>query len=98
MEISQTKHGVSCCNLDTVGKSSMSRGAKSWFHNVWTYNEKVIEYWTKFSLKISIKSRFKIIGEFGTHLVLLESLIEYNLIEVFFLKNRPKVREILNFE
>jgi hypothetical protein len=31
MEISQTNHGVSCCNLDTVGKSSMSRGARVGF-------------------------------------------------------------------
>jgi hypothetical protein len=29
-------------------------GAPSWFHNVLTYNEKVVEYWTKNSLKIYV--------------------------------------------
>jgi hypothetical protein len=37
-------HGGSCCNLGTTKKSSMSRGASSWFYNVSTYDGEVIEY------------------------------------------------------
>jgi hypothetical protein len=29
-----------------VGKPSMNRGALRWFHNVWTYDMRVIEYGT----------------------------------------------------
>ncbi len=32
----------------------MKKCALSWFHNVLTYNEKVIEYLTKFSLTIHL--------------------------------------------
>jgi hypothetical protein len=38
----------------TIGNLSMSIGALSWFHNVSIYNEKVIECWTIFSLKINL--------------------------------------------
>jgi hypothetical protein len=39
----------------------MNRGAMSWFHIILTYDEKVIEYWTMFSLK---QVKTKIIEEF----------------------------------
>jgi hypothetical protein len=32
------------CNLDILGKSFMSRGASSWFHNVSTYGGEIIEF------------------------------------------------------
>jgi len=34
---------VSCHVLGVVGKFSMNKDVSSWFHNVSTYNEKVIE-------------------------------------------------------
>jgi len=37
-------HGPSCCNLGTITKSSMIRGASTWFYNVSTYDGEVIEY------------------------------------------------------
>jgi hypothetical protein len=51
--------------LGTIGKPCTSKGAQIWFRNVWTYSGKVIEYWTKFSLKIHSNQNYKIIMEFG---------------------------------
>ncbi len=45
--------GVSCHVLGVVGKFSMNQGVSSWFHNVSTYNEEVIEN------KIFIENSFK---------------------------------------
>jgi hypothetical protein len=42
----------------------MSRGASSWFDNVWTYNGEVIEDRIHFSFKKSFKSKLKFIDEF----------------------------------
>jgi hypothetical protein len=42
--------GTSCCALGTIEKPTKSKHAGSWFHNVSTYNEKVIEYFTKTKL------------------------------------------------
>ncbi len=39
LEISQT-----IMPLVTIGKPLMSKGKLSWFHNVLTYGEKIIEY------------------------------------------------------
>jgi len=35
--------GASCHALGVVGKCSMNKGVSSWFHNVLTYNEEIIE-------------------------------------------------------
>jgi len=40
IEISQTMSPLSM--LGTIGKSSMSRGALTWFHNVSTYGENLL--------------------------------------------------------
>ncbi len=40
-------HNTSCHVLGTIGKSSTSRDAPSWFHNVSTYGGKMIDYWKK---------------------------------------------------
>ncbi len=37
-------HNASSCAFGIVGKPLMSNGAPSWFHNVLSYGEKVIEY------------------------------------------------------
>jgi len=46
-------HGVSCHVLGVVGKFSMNMGVSSWFHNVSTYSEEVIE--NKFFIENSFK-------------------------------------------
>jgi hypothetical protein len=37
-------HNASSCAFGIVGKPLMSKGARSWFHNVLSYGEKLIEY------------------------------------------------------
>jgi hypothetical protein len=51
-------------SFDTIGKLLMNRGPLSWFHNVLTYDEKVIEY-SNFHPKNSFKSKLKFIRVFG---------------------------------
>ncbi len=41
-----SNHGGAHCVFCMVGKPSMNRGALRWFHNVWTYDMRVIEYGT----------------------------------------------------
>jgi hypothetical protein len=54
------------CNfLDILGKSYMSRGASSWFHNVSTYGGKILNIEQFFSIDNSFKSKLKIMREFG---------------------------------
>ncbi len=53
IEISQTI-ALLAMLFGTIGKPSMNRGAPSWFHNFLIYDGKVVEYWTKFSLKIHL--------------------------------------------
>jgi hypothetical protein len=43
-----TNHNDPCLALGTLGKSSMSRDALSWFHDVTTYGGEIIEYLTIF--------------------------------------------------
>jgi hypothetical protein len=40
----------------------MSKGALTWVHNFWSYDAKVIDYWTILLVKI-IKSWIKIVFE-----------------------------------
>ncbi len=42
---------TSCHTLSTIGKPFMSMGAPRWFHNISTYNGKVIEYSSKGQLQ-----------------------------------------------
>jgi hypothetical protein len=37
----------------------MSRGAPSWFHNVFTYEGEIIEYWIIVSFKTHLKIKEK---------------------------------------
>jgi hypothetical protein len=46
--------------IGTIGKSSMKRGVLNLFHNVLTYNGKMIDYEISFSLKIRLNKNFKI--------------------------------------
>ncbi len=48
-------------------------GTPSWFHNVETYNEKVVEYWTKKFTENLFRSKVKIIKEFGHALDIFKS-------------------------
>ncbi len=43
---------MSCHVLGVVGKFSMNKGVSSWFHNVSTYSDKVIE--NKIFMKIHL--------------------------------------------
>ncbi len=85
-------YGASCNTLGAIGKSSMSRGALSWFHNGLTYGGQVIEYWIIFIEKL-FKSKLKIIGEFGCPLDIVDQWVRFNEgdLEIF----RPKVWEIV---
>jgi hypothetical protein len=69
--------------LVLLEKPSMRKvHSSSWFHNVFTYNGKVIEYWTNFSLKISFNSKQKIVVQFDVLLVFWKTLNEYVLMKV----------------
>ncbi len=48
------------CILGSSRKLLMSRGARHWFHDIWSYNAKVIEYWTIFSIIIQLNQNQKV--------------------------------------
>jgi hypothetical protein len=56
-EINPLKQDASNHVLGVSGKILMRRGAWAWFHDVWTCNAKVLEYWMIFSLKIKLNHR-----------------------------------------
>jgi hypothetical protein len=60
---------VSCHALGVLGKISMKKGVSSWFHNVSTYNEEVIE--NKIFMKIHLNET-NYNGNLGPLLILLE--------------------------
>jgi hypothetical protein len=45
---------ASACVLGVFGKLSTRRAAWAWFHGVWTWGEKALEYGMIFSLKIKL--------------------------------------------
>ncbi len=53
-------------------KLLMGSGAWAWFHNVWTCNAKVLEYWMISSLKIKLNHSWKFRRNWNVPLVLLE--------------------------
>jgi len=61
---------VLSCFWCVVGKFSMNKDVSSWFHNISTYNEEVIE--TIFSLKFHLSK--KIIMEFRHIFVIVKKL------------------------
>ncbi len=87
-------HNSSCCILGTIGKSSMSRGAWNWFHNVLTYSE----YWTIFSLKIYLNQseNYKQIWRCSWHCWESPHWVGFN--EGDLKKFRLKIWKILNFK
>jgi hypothetical protein len=58
--------------LGVFGKHSTRRGALAWFHDVWTCDAKVFEYWMISSLKIISNHRWKFWRNWNVPLVLLE--------------------------
>jgi hypothetical protein len=50
----------------------MRRVAWAWFHDVWTWGAKVLEYWMIFSLKIKLNRSWKFQRNWNVHVVLLE--------------------------
>jgi hypothetical protein len=79
-----------CCALGTIGKPLTSRGAPSWFHNVLTCGEKIIEYWT-FNSKLKIKNYLIAL------LVLLEGLQWIGFNEGDLKISKPNLQEIYTF-
>ncbi len=51
----------------------MNRDVWNWFHNVVPNGGEIIEYLTKFSLKIHLNKNSKLQGNFDALLILLES-------------------------
>jgi hypothetical protein len=45
---------ASDCVVGVFGKLLTRRGAWDWFHDVWTCDAKVLEYWMISSLKIKL--------------------------------------------
>ncbi len=43
------------------GKLSAKRGAWAWYHDIWTCNAKVFEYWMIFSLKNKLNHSWKLV-------------------------------------
>jgi hypothetical protein len=58
--------------LHLFGKLLRRRGASTWFHGVWTCNEKVLEYWMIYSLKIKLNCSWKFRRDWNVPLVLFE--------------------------
>ncbi len=63
--------GPSDCNLDVFGKL-LTRSAWAWFHDIWTCDAKVIEYWIFFSLKIKLNPSWEFQRNSNVPLALLE--------------------------
>jgi hypothetical protein len=53
-------------------KLSTRRGAWAWFHDVWTWGAKALEYWMISSLEIKLNRSWKFRGNWNVPLVLLE--------------------------
>jgi hypothetical protein len=60
------------CVLGLVGKFLRRRGASAWFHDVWTCDAKVLEYWMISSLEIKLNRSWKFWKNWNVPLVLLE--------------------------
>jgi hypothetical protein len=58
--------------LGVFGKLSTRRGAWAWFHDFWTCNANVVEYWMISSLKIKLNRGWKFRRNWNVPLVLLE--------------------------
>jgi hypothetical protein len=70
------------CFVDHIEISQNHGSSCHALGNVFTYNGKVIEYWTNFSLKISFNSKQKIVVQFDVLLVFWKTLNEYVLMKV----------------
>ncbi len=58
--------------LGVFGKLSMRRGALAWFHDLWTWGAKILEYWMISSVKIKLNHTWKFRRIWNVPLVLLE--------------------------
>jgi len=83
--------------LNIFESLTMNRGALTWVHNFWSYDAKVIDYWTILLVKL-IKSWKKLYLNPKVYLVLLESSCWVKFNEVYFIIFILKVWKILNLE
>jgi len=63
---------ASDCALTVFGKLSMRRGARAWFHDLWTCSAKVLEHWMISTLKIKLNHSWKFQKKWNVPLVLLK--------------------------
>ncbi len=65
-------HGLDSMTFGVFEKLSTRRGAWAWFHDLWTWGAKVLEYWMISSMKIKLNRTWKFRGNWNVPLVLLE--------------------------
>jgi hypothetical protein len=89
---------ASDCVLGVFRKLLTRRGARAWFHNVWTSSAKVREYWMIFSLKIKLNHSWNFWRNWNVPLVLLESSGWAGFNGIYLVRFGFRMREILIFK
>jgi hypothetical protein len=74
---------------------STRMGAWAWFHDVWTCNAKVLEYWMISSLKIKLNCSWKFQRNWNVPLVLLERSWWAGFIGIYLVRFGFRMWEIL---
>jgi hypothetical protein len=67
-----TKLGCFKSHSLSLWEALEEEGTWAWFHDVWTWGAKVLEYWMISSLKITLNCSWKFRGNWNVPLVLLE--------------------------
>jgi hypothetical protein len=80
------------------GKLLTKIGAWAWFHNIWTCNAKVLEYWMISSLKSTLNRIWKSGRNWNVPLVLLERSWQAGFHRIYLLRFGFHVWEILIFK
>jgi hypothetical protein len=81
--------------IDIFENLTMNKGALSWVEDFSSYNAKVIDYWTIFSLNFLTNQDWKLHWNLEVFLVLLESLHQVWFNKVDFVILKPKMWTIL---
>jgi hypothetical protein len=76
----------------------MRTGAWAWFHDVWTWGAKVLEYWIIFSLKIKLNRSWKFQRNWNVPLVLLGRSWWAGLNGIYLVRYGFRMWEILIFK
>ncbi len=91
---------LGCIRLcsSVFGKLLTRRGAWAWFHDVWTCNAKVLEYWMISSLKIRLNCSWKFWTNWNVLLVFFERSWWAGFNEIYLVRFGFKMWEILIFK